>query len=76
MENRKENGTVKWFDEAKGYGFITPDSGHKDIFFHRFNIEMLERTVDKGERVEFEVGEGRQGPEARHVKSLQVEEKA
>jgi CspA family cold shock protein len=71
MEKRKEHGMVKWFDEGKGYGFITPDSGHKDIFFHRSNIDMLERTVDKGERVEFEIGEGRQGPEARHVRSLE-----
>jgi cold shock protein len=73
MEKRKERGMVKWFDEAKGYGFITPDSGHKDIFFHRSNIDMLERTVDKGERVEFELGEGRQGPEARSVRALQEE---
>lgn len=73
MDKRKERGMVKWFDEAKGYGFITPDSGHKDIFFHRSNIDMLERTVDKGERVEFEIGEGRQGPEARSVRSIQEE---
>lgn len=73
MDKRKEHGMVKWFDEAKGYGFITPDSNQKDIFFHRSNIDMLERIVDKGERVEFEVGQGRQGPEARHVRSLQEE---
>ncbi len=74
MDNNSENenGVVKWFDEAKGYGFITPDSGAKDIFFHRSNIDMLERIVDKGERVEFVIGEGRQGPEARQVRSLQV----
>lgn len=71
MDKYKEKGMVKWFDENKGYGFITPDSGHKDVFFHRSNIEMVERKVDKGERVQFEIGQGRQGPEARHVCSLQ-----
>ena len=73
MERQKEQGMVKWFDEGKGYGFITPDSGRKDVFFHRSSIDMLEHAVDKGERVEFEVGEGRQGPEAKHVRSLQEE---
>lgn len=73
MDKPREKGIVKWFDESKGYGFITPDTGRKDIFFHRSNIDSMERTVDKGERVEFEVGEGRQGPEARHVRSDQAE---
>jgi CspA family cold shock protein len=63
----KERGIVKWFEEEKGFGFITPDSGKKDIFVHRSNIETLTKSLEKGERVEFEIGEGSKGPEAKHV---------
>lgn len=65
-----ERGTVKWFDEAKGYGFITQEVGNKDIYVHRANVETMTQSLEKGDRVQFEVGEGRKGPEAKHVKLL------
>ena len=70
METRREQGTVKWFDEGKGYGFITPDTGHKDLFFHHSHIDMLEGVIDKGERVEYEIFDGQRGLEARRVRVL------
>jgi CspA family cold shock protein len=66
-----ERGVVKWFDDAKGYGFITSDISSKDIYVHKSNIVNLTQSIDKGEIVEYEVGEGRKGPEAKNVRSLQ-----
>jgi cold shock protein len=63
-------GKVKWFDEEKGYGFITPNGGSKDIFFHKTNIENLEKRLSNDELVEYEVAEGKKGPEAVTVKSV------
>jgi CspA family cold shock protein len=60
-------GTVKWFNEQKGYGFIIPDEGGKDIFVHRSNVETVNRTLKENEKVVFEVGDGRKGPEAKAV---------
>jgi CspA family cold shock protein len=58
-------GTVKWFNEDKGFGFIAPDSGGKDLFIHHSNIDADGfRTLAEGQKVEFEEGEGRKGPEA------------
>jgi CspA family cold shock protein len=55
-------GVVKWFNNAKGYGFVTPDNGEKDIFVHFSAIEMDGyRTLKEGDRVEFEIGEGPKG---------------
>ena len=61
-------GTVKWFSEEKGYGFITPDDGSKDLFVHHSNIlgEGF-KTLSEGQKVSFETGEGRKGPEATSV---------
>ncbi len=67
----EERGTVKWFDEEKNYGFITPDVGHQDIFFHRNDLDTLEKTIEKGERVEFEIGKGAKGQEAKHIRLLE-----
>lgn len=72
METKKEQGTVKWFDESKGYGFVTPEGGHKDLFFHHSHIDTLEGVVEKGERVEFEIFDGPRGQEARHVRAISV----
>ena len=55
-------GVVKWFNNAKGYGFVTPDDGEKDIFVHFSAIEMDGyRTLKEGERVQFEIGDGPKG---------------
>lgn len=62
-------GTVKWFNEQKGYGFITPDDGGKDLFVHHSNIVAEGyRTLREGQRVEYEQGTGRKGPEATNVR--------
>jgi cold shock protein len=61
-------GTVKWFNESKGYGFITPDEGTKDLFVHFSNIAGDGfKSLPEGARVEFESREGQRGPEATNV---------
>jgi cold shock protein len=62
-------GTVKWFNAEKGYGFITVDEGGVDVFVHWSAIEMEGyRALDEGQRVEFEIGEGQKGPQAEAVR--------
>ena len=64
-------GTVKWFDGEKGYGFITPEDGGKDLFVHFSNISGSGfRSLEEGQQVQFEVGEGRKGPEATDVQAV------
>jgi len=64
-------GTVKWFNDQKGYGFISPDDGGDDLFAHHSNIDASGfRTLDEGQRVEYEPAQGRKGPEATHVRPL------
>lgn len=61
-------GTVKWFNSNKGYGFITPDDGGKDLFVHRSDVKTSGyATLDEGQKVEYEVGEGQKGPCAKNV---------
>jgi len=61
-------GTVKWFNDAKGYGFIQPDDGTKDVFVHHSNIAGSGfKTLAEGAKVEFETREGQKGPEATNV---------
>ena len=64
-------GTVKWFDTKKGFGFITPDDGSKDLFVHHseINIEGY-ASLDEGQKVEFAIGEGKKGPCATNVTPL------
>lgn len=65
------SGTVKWFNAEKGYGFITPDEGGKDLFVHHSDINMKGfATLDDGQKVEFEIGEGQKGPCAKNVSKL------
>ena len=62
------SGTVKWFSDRKGYGFITPDDGGQDVFVHRSSIRGTDfRSLREGERVSYELGEGRKGPQAVNV---------
>jgi CspA family cold shock protein len=61
-------GTVKWFNDSKGYGFITPDEGSKDLFVHFSNIAGEGfKSLTEGSRVEYEAREGTKGPEATNV---------
>ena len=61
-------GTVKWFNADKGFGFITPDDGGKDLFVHHSEIKSSGyATLNDGQKVEFEVGQGQKGPCATNV---------
>jgi len=64
----RENGTVKWFNAAKGYGFIERSQGG-DVFVHFSSIESEGyKSLEKGQQVEFTVGDGPKGPQAQEVK--------
>ena len=68
--NERETGTVKWFSNAKGYGFITRDEGG-DVFVHYSAVEGAGfRTLNEGQRVEFDVEQGPKGLQATHVTPL------
>ena len=67
----RTTGTVKWFNDQKGYGFITPEDGSKDCFVHHSAIQMQGfKTLAEGERVEFDITEGAKGPAAENVTKL------
>ena len=65
-------GTVKWFNPDKGFGFITPDGGGKDLFVHHSEIKGGTgfKTLAEGQAVEFEVGQGQKGPCANNVRPV------
>ena len=64
-------GTVKWFDDAKGFGFIAPEDGGADVFVHQSEIKVDGyRDLAEGQRVEFEVSQGPKGPQASSVRPL------
>ena len=67
-----QQGKVKWFDVEKGYGFIEPEDGSKDVFVHRNNVENLDynQGLEDGENVEFYVEETDKGLSAVEVRSL------
>ena len=66
-------GAVKWFNDSKGYGFITPDEGSKDLFVHFSNIAGDGfKSLSEGARVEFEPREGQKGPEATERRARRV----
>ena len=64
-------GTVKWFSDQTGYGFITPEDGSKDVFVHHTAIKGEGfRSLREGQQVEFEITQGPKGPQASNVSKL------
>ncbi len=65
------NGTVKWFNDAKGFGFIAPEDGSKDVFVHHTAIKSEGfRSLAEGQKVTFDVEQGQKGPQAANVRPL------
>jgi CspA family cold shock protein len=65
------NGTVKWFNEAKGFGFITPEDGGEDLFAHFKEIQGTGfKTLKEGQRVEFQAQRGPKGMQATQIRGL------
>ncbi|HLS16238.1 MAG TPA: cold-shock protein [Paenalcaligenes sp.] len=61
-------GTVKWFNDAKGFGFITPDGGGEDLFAHFSSIQMNGfKTLKEGQKVQFEIAQGPKGQQALNI---------
>jgi cold shock CspA family protein len=64
-------GTVKWFNDSKGFGFITPDDGGKDLFAHHSSIQMEGyKSLKETQKVSFDVVDGQKGPAASNIKPL------
>lgn len=70
MADMRKNGTVKWFNDSKGFGFITPEDGTEDIFVHFSSIVADGfKSLTEGQKVEFEVAQGEKGRQARQVRA-------
>ncbi|AEV27009.1 MULTISPECIES: cold-shock protein [Azospira] len=66
-----ETGTVKWFNDAKGFGFITPDNGGPDLFAHFSEIKADGfKSLSEGQKVNFVAGQGQKGPQATNIQPL------
>ncbi len=64
-------GIVKWFNNAKGYGFVTPDDGEQDVFIHFSAIEMDGyKKLTSGQKIEFEIDDGPKGLQAQNIRSI------
>jgi CspA family cold shock protein len=72
MTNQNQTGTVKWFNETKGYGFISPDGGGSDLFAHFREIQGGDgyKTLAENARVQFEVTQGAKGPQASNIRTI------
>ncbi len=70
--SEKHIGTVKWFDDGKGYGFITPDGGGKDLFAHFSEIQSTGgfRSLAENQKVQFETKQGPKGLQASNIRAL------
>ena len=72
MTTTQQTGTVKWFNESMGYGFITPDGGGKDLFAHFRDIQGNDqyKTLAENARVQFVVSQGAKGPQATNISPI------
>mgnify|MGYP000108140642 CR=1 FL=1 len=69
--SEKQNGTVKWFNDSKGFGFIEQEGGGPDVFVHQTAIQMEgHRTLAENQKVEFDLQEGPKGPQAANVRGI------
>ena len=67
----KQTGTVKWFNSEKGYGFIAPDNGSKDVFIHRSSVEAARlHTLDENQKIEFDIEEKQGKTSAINIKTI------
>ena len=67
----RSTGTVKWFNDDKGFGFITPENGSKDLFVHHSAIQGSGfKSLTEGDRVEFDAVQGQKGPAAENVSKI------
>lgn len=68
-----ERGTTKWFDQEKGYGFVVADEGKQEYFVHKSNLIDV-GSLEQGQRVQFDIGEGRRGKQAVEVSPINQDE--
>ncbi len=71
MNTKMAQGSVKWFNSEKGFGFIAQDGGGPDVFVHYSAVSGSGfKSLEEGQRVEFEVGQGQKGPQAQDVRAI------